>query len=545
MRNLIILLVASVILISGCTQECPQDAKPVCGSNGVTYKNACLAQKANATVVSQGACPATAACTDSDGGKDIFTAGSVTEGGAASDDMCASPDSVLERFCKDSSALSENLPCPSGYQCDGGKCVEVACSDSDGGIKEDVKGSVTAGGKTSGDECADSGSVKEFYCDGGKANSKEIVCASGMSCVNGACVKTLCTDSDGGKDPAIKGTAKAGSVSQTDSCDGNALTEYFCDGDSVKSEKANCPSGYSCTDGKCAKSVCTDSDGGKTADVKGTVSYGTASQTDSCYSNTQVLEYFCASDDSYTSEKMSCGTNRECFDGKCRNVECAVDLQIVDVSDKRVELKAFDDSDELKLYENEVVEINDGMFLMLDTISGNQTSLKLFRTFAKLQDNDDECSTDISAGDTENDLCGRNTGDVEIGSVNDSGGYAFLTLQEYFATQYYSQEGSIKNWTDNVQCQDDEESFDTYTADFYPRLDTASSGLNLDGRKLKLFSLDSRIIEVTGDSVTLDIDGDDVELQESDTFEYRNERYRVTSLEFDDGGLTRMEIELD
>jgi hypothetical protein len=547
MRNyMIVLLVASAILMSGCLQgqECPQDAKPVCGSDGITYKNACLAQKANATVASQGACPA-AACVDSDGGKDIFTSGKVIDSGGQYSDLCTGPAMVQERFCDGNTAASDSLPCPDGYQCDSGSCLKLPCTDSDGGIKEEVKGTATSEGKSYGDECADAKTVKEYYCEGGKTNSKEIVCAQGMSCVNGACVKTLCTDSDGGKDPAVKGTAKSGSVTQTDSCDGNSLTEYFCDADQVKSEKALCPSGFSCTDGKCAKNVCMDSDGGKNADVKGTTSYGSSSQNDSCYSNTAVLEYFCATDDSYTSEKINCGTNRECTDGKCMTVECTIDLQIVDVSNAHQVIRQLDDSDELKIYENEVVEINDGMFLKLDSLSGNQTTFKLYKTYTKMKDDNDECSVDINAGDTENDLCGESTGDVEVGVVNDSGNYAYVTLQEYFASQYYSQEGSIKNWTDNVQCHDDEESYDTYSAEFYPHIDTVSSGLNLDGRKIKLFSVDARIVEVTGDTMTLEIDGDNTELSEGDVFTYRDQDYRVLTMEFSDGGLTLLEIELD
>jgi hypothetical protein len=547
MRSHVIVLIAAVLFISGCLQgqECPQDAKPVCGSDGVTYKNACLAAKANVTIKSQGACPA-AACVDSDGGKDIFTSGSVSEGGSESRDMCAGPSSVLERFCTGSAALSENLPCPAGYQCDAGRCVSAPCTDSDGGINEDTKGSVTSGDKTMSDECANAGSVKEYYCESGNPNSKDINCGAGMGCVNGACVKTLCTDSDGGKDPAVKGTAKSGSDSQTDSCDGNSLTEYFCEADQVKSEKGQCPGGTSCSDGKCVKNVCVDSDNGKDADVKGTTSYGSTVYTDSCYSDTSVLEYFCANENTIGNDPMNCGTSRECFDGKCRNVECAVNLTSVDDKDVRHEVQEFDDSDELTIYEGQVVEIMDGMFLELYSVSGNQSTFRLYLTYDDMIDGDEECSVDIDEGNSENDLCGENTGDVDVNTVDDTDNFAEINLQEYYAVQYYTQDGTIKDWTDKSQCADDEESFDSFVADFYPYLDTESGGLNLDGKKFKLFSVDAEIVDIdtATSTITIDVDGDELELQDGDDFEYRGENYEVISMVFNDGGLAKLEIEL-
>jgi hypothetical protein len=547
MRNYIFVLIAGMIFISGCLQggECPQDVKPVCGEDGVTYKNACLAKKANATVKSQGACPQ-AACADSDGGKDIFTAGSATEGGSESKDACSSPESVLERFCKDGKALSENLPCPPGYQCDSGKCIKVSCADSDGGINEDEKGSVTADGKTMSDECAGASAVKEFFCENGNPSSKEINCGSGKSCVGGACVKTLCSDSDGGKDPAVKGTAKSGSITQTDSCDGNTLTEYYCEGDQVKSEKGQCPGGTSCSDGKCVKSVCTDSDNGKDPDVKGTTSYGTTSHTDSCYSDTSVLEYFCGNDNTIGNDPMNCGANRECFDGKCRNIECAVNLTSVDEEDVRREVREFDDSDELTLFEGQAVEIRDGMFLELVSVTGNTSSFNLYLTYEDMVDNDEECNEDIDEGDSIGDLCDENTGDVDVNEVDDSEGFAQINLEEYYAVQYYTQDGTIKNWTDKAQCADDEESFDNHVSEFYPYLDTDSGGLNLDGKKFRLFGTDAEIVEIDAEGavITIEVDGDEIELQDGDEFEYRGEDYEVVTMVFNDGGLSKLEIEL-
>ncbi len=71
---------------------------------------------------------------------------------------------------------------------------------------------------------------------------------------------TSCTDSDGGKDYFVKGTAREGSVKfmeYTDVCmpvsvanpQGHLLTERSCDGFRIKNEFYNCPNG--CEDGAC------------------------------------------------------------------------------------------------------------------------------------------------------------------------------------------------------------------------------------------------------------------------------------------------------
>ncbi|MEW6722961.1 MAG: Kazal-type serine protease inhibitor [Candidatus Micrarchaeota archaeon] len=539
MRTYLIVLLAFSMIAAGCLQgQCPDTNAPVCGEDGNTYKNACLAQRAGVEVASEGAC---ASCKDTDGGKDIFTAGTVSAGGETAVDRCAGGE-VVEAYCENGQGTVQNIPCPAGYECDTGMCVKAQCTDSDGGLEEDAKGTVTANGRSQSDECAGAGTVKEYFCENGAASSRDLSCGTGKVCQDGQCVATVCTDSDG-KDPLTKGTAKSGQDSYTESCqDSDSVTEYYCENNQLKTEKLDCQSGYLCSDGKCQKALCSDSDNGKDQFKKGMTTYSGTSQTDNCYSDTAVLEYFCATDTSISSEKINCGSGDECFDGRCRPVECAVNQTNVDDEDKRQQLQSYDDGDELRLYAGQAVEINDQMFLKVQSVGPNSTSFRVYLDYEALLDDDEECTATIDEGDSDDDLCGEDTGTIEVNAVDDSEDFADISIDEYYATVYYTQQGVVRDWTDKPACLDDEASFDEYVGIFYPYLDTNNSMLNLDGKKFKLFDTDAEIIEVGTDSFTIEVDGDEVELEDGDTFEYKDEDYEVT-LEFNEGGLERFELQ--
>jgi hypothetical protein len=64
--------------------------------------------------------------------------------------------------------------------------------------------------------------------------------------------KTICADSDGGKNYDVKGTTKAGKTSRTDFCrnyNSSTLVEYYCSYNKVISKNYNCQ--YGCENGAC------------------------------------------------------------------------------------------------------------------------------------------------------------------------------------------------------------------------------------------------------------------------------------------------------
>ncbi|NYZ74436.1 hypothetical protein H0O00_04805 [Candidatus Micrarchaeota archaeon] len=543
MKTILVLSVLAVLMIFGCLgQKCPDTYDPVCGSDGVTYPNSCQATQAGAMVKSPGAC-AESLCTDSDGGRDIFQSGTASGTTSIVNDRCEDNLQLSEAYCSGQTAMAETIPCPKGFECLSGACVKALCSDSDNGKDEAVKGTVTAQGESSTDECAGAGSVKEYYCDGSEIADDTIACGTGMECANGACREATCTDSDGGKDTSVKGTTTKGTESSTDTCVGTtSVKEYLCTDNEIASETMQCGSGYSCNAGKCVRDVCTDTDSGKDTAVKGTVTYGNKTNTDSCYSSTTVLEYYCSSETTILNEKISCGSGKECADGKCSAVECDNNLTEIDDQDERYEIIGLDDGDELLLYADEAVEINDGYIVKLQSVSGNNSVFRLYDNYAKYKDDDERCSVTIAKGDNDEDFCGKNTVKVEVLEVNDSEDNAQVAIDEYYAVQYYSQEGAIDDWTDNPICPDDVEEYDSHVSEFYPYLDTVSSGLNLDGETFKLFNTEAEIVEVTEDTFTFQLDGDEYELGSGDTFEYMDVEYEAT-LTFNDGGLFKFKAE--
>jgi hypothetical protein len=153
-----------------------------------------------------------ASCSDSDGGKDIFTAGSCySVPGGGHSDSCSS-GKVREYYCGGGSCTYDDISCPTGETCSGGEC-----------------------------KC------KSGYCITNKIESG----CSQLSCPEN------CVETDNGNDLLNKGTCSMlGEPVKTDSCSGTqSVLEYFCQKTSgfyscVNATSA-CPSGTHCDNAVC------------------------------------------------------------------------------------------------------------------------------------------------------------------------------------------------------------------------------------------------------------------------------------------------------
>jgi hypothetical protein len=64
-----------------------------------------------------------------------------------------------------------------------------------------------------------------------------------------------CIDSDNGIDFMSKGSTTLGKTTKQDSCDKNKVVEYYCIREKINQVTSDCPSGYSCSEGKCTLST--------------------------------------------------------------------------------------------------------------------------------------------------------------------------------------------------------------------------------------------------------------------------------------------------
>lgn len=248
-------------------------------------------------------------CYDSDGGKDYYVAGYTTiDNGyhkhwdACGENIDTGIETLSETYCEDNTPKEESYNCPHG--CKDGVCLkepEQKCTDSDGGKNIYVKGKTCVGDDCKPDVCTDDIHLSEYYCqsendrgdnwitcpygckDGvclkkcaeegenvyDMASKGPISCCSGLvleKCeglctpsIPGTCVKetSKCTDSDGGVDYYVKGTATdKNGKSYTDLCGQGGVYEYHCDPSNlgyVTTKWLKCSQG--CEDGACIKEV--------------------------------------------------------------------------------------------------------------------------------------------------------------------------------------------------------------------------------------------------------------------------------------------------
>ncbi len=281
--------------------------------------------------------PQDTSCRESDSGRDYYVRGNAT--GNYSGNFMTQYDAcdttytnlLYEYYCTGEGNRMDREDKNCDYGCSNGACIRPSCSDSDG-ANYFVAGSVAFAGQTYGDYCQDSSTLVEYKCGPNGYVSEPYACAYG--CDANACrsqpAPMQCSDTDNGQNYTQTGTVVGPSVtggaasSYTDSCtDGYNVREYYCAGGLVANVMYYCTS--PCVNGACSGSppsnpppqTCSDSDGGKNYNVKGTVDSGGFLISDYCdTTNGKLREYYCFTN-GFNSELVSCPQNYYCSNGAC------------------------------------------------------------------------------------------------------------------------------------------------------------------------------------------------------------------------------------
>jgi hypothetical protein len=290
---------------ASCTNECTPSGKRECiGTNSV---RTCLPDSAGCLKWSSAAaCPTGQACAFGACRK----ADECTSSGAKE---CAGEDSykTCGLYGTDNTYLAWSSPikCPTGWICQGGVCTTPSPSCTDECTPENSK---QCAGTNSYKTCvrnADADSCLEW----GAAS----ICPTGQTCQNGECttLSPPCTD-----ECSPENSKQCAGTNSYKTCVRNADADSCLEWSAVSS----CPQGQACAFGACKTQLCTDSDNGKDASIKGSVQYGYYNTyTDECVRNdfslsgTVLKEYYCE-DDQVKSEGIDCASDGLfCFNGKC------------------------------------------------------------------------------------------------------------------------------------------------------------------------------------------------------------------------------------
>ncbi|MFA5348893.1 MAG: hypothetical protein WC309_00810 [Candidatus Paceibacterota bacterium] len=235
-------------------------------------------------------------CTESDGGRDYYKAGTVTDkDGKKYVDTCSNEtvnfnasiqdqNNLIEHYCDNGVAKNVNYSCP--YGCKDGACMYAVKEDCKTTPFQDIDGDGCHAGFDSdcgGIEGVDNPLItcfnnKDDDCDGMiDKNDNDLSC--NLTCGDGICgwyegissssyycpkdcQEIVCTDSDGGKNYYLQGVVKdSENKTYIDTCsnetvnfnasiqDQNNLIEHYCDNGVAKNVNYSCP--YGCKDGVC------------------------------------------------------------------------------------------------------------------------------------------------------------------------------------------------------------------------------------------------------------------------------------------------------
>ena len=145
------------------------------------------------------------ACKDSDSCSDVEGIVKDTNGKEFRD-KCAGNDWIDFSCETDGTVKRTPLKCLAGCDVTAGGCLGACTGEIDTDDDPDVPGKLMAGSDPRLDECVEGNRVRQYFCDGLKVDSTDVVCGAGKICV---------PSSDGAYCGASAGAGSLGNVAET------------------------------------------------------------------------------------------------------------------------------------------------------------------------------------------------------------------------------------------------------------------------------------------------------------------------------------------